>query len=238
MEREHKNLRHELKYFINYFEYKILSNRLRLALKCDGNSDINNEYHIRSLYFDDVYNSCLFEKQSGIKKRDKLRIRIYNMQDSIIKLEKKSKYGQLTCKETAILKREHAEQIIKGDVDFLLNSDNSLLRFLYLKTKNDVLKPVVIVDYVREAYTCNPGNVRITFDKYLKTGLNATDLFNKNISSVCALDEPVMIMEIKFDSFLPDYIKGLLQIYGRQKSSISKYDICRKYWKSNNWEDN
>lgn len=238
MEWKYRDLRHEHKYFINQGEYMLLRNRLHHALKGDSFADENNEYRIRSLYFDDVYNKGSFEKQSGTDTREKYRIRIYNLNTDTIKLEKKSKYGQLTSKETALIDREGAEKIIKGDIDFLLGSDNSLFRGFYIKHRNNILRPVVIVDYVREAYVYPLERVRITFDKYLRTGLSSIDLFDKDLLVISALDEPVMIMEIKYNSFLPGNIRALLQLPVRQRMSISKYDICRKFVKTNNWEDN
>jgi len=238
MEHVKKRLRHELKYYINYFQYRLIGDRIRWALKKDRFSDDRNEYSIRSLYFDDIYNSSLFEKVSGVECRKKFRIRIYNVDDRVIKLEKKMKFGQLTAKESALLTRKEAERIIGGDVDFMLDSDSRVMREFYFDYRNMLLKPAVIVDYVREAYIHPLGNVRITFDKYLSTGLCATDIFNKSMPKIASLDEPFMIMEVKYDEFLPEYIRGLLQVSALQRMSISKYTICRKFIKTNNWEDN
>ena len=98
-------------------------------------------------------------------------------------------------------------------------------------------KPIVIVDYFREAYISDINNIRITFDKELRTGLNLTDIFNKG-PTVDVMEEPKMILEIKYDHFLPDYLRQMLQISSSQRYAISKYVICRKYTKQNNWEDN
>ena len=79
-------LRHELKFFINEMQYHLLSNALDHVLHRDPNGDENNEYHIRSLYFDTVYDNALYDKLDGVQNRDKYRIRIYNLSDKVIKL--------------------------------------------------------------------------------------------------------------------------------------------------------
>jgi len=238
MESRGRRLRHELKFFINYPQYRILQKRLSTILKPDPFSDGNNEYHIRSLYFDDMYNSGLHEKLSGVMERNKYRIRIYNLDDQIIKLERKSKRGQYTEKRSSRISRDDYDRIMEGSVDFMMEREDPFLREVCLEFKHKMLKPVVIVDYVREAYIHPMGNVRITFDKELRTGLSSTDLFNKELFTVRALDEPVLIMEVKYDNFLPGFIQVLLQENILQRMAISKYTICRKFNKTNSWEDN
>lgn len=233
-----KIFRHEFKYYINYFEYEILRNRLKVILKKDKFANENGDYHIRSLYFDDINNTALFEKQSGILNRKKYRVRIYNLKDNVIKLEKKSRVGQFIHKESASLTRQDYEMIINQDIDFLKESDNKLLHEFYYDFISYRLEPKVIVDYIREAFVWSVGNIRITFDKYLKTGLYETDIFNKDIPTIDVVEEPKMILEIKYDSFLPDFIRSILQINSNQKYAISKYVICRKFTKWNSYEDN
>jgi hypothetical protein len=233
-----KVFRHEFKYYINYFEYEILRSRLKAILHKDKFANENGDYHIRSLYFDDIHNTALFEKQSGVLKRKKFRIRIYNLKDNVIKLEKKSRVGQFIHKESAHLTRQEYNMIMNEEIDFLKDSSNKLFHEFYFDIVSSRFKPEVIVDYIREAFIWDVGNIRVTFDKYLKTGLYKTDIFNKNISTIDVLEEPKMILEIKYDNFLPDFIRRILQINSNQRYAISKYVICRKYTKLNSWEDN
>ena len=93
-------LRHELKFFINEMQYQVLSRQLDRVLWRDPNGDVNNEYHIRSLYFDTIFNDAYFDKMDGDQNRDKYRIRIYNMRDTNIKLECKTKVGSLISKRS------------------------------------------------------------------------------------------------------------------------------------------
>ena len=199
-----KVFRNEVKYYINYLEYESLRSRLKNVLKKDRFSNESGDYHIRSLYFDDLSNTALYEKQSGILTRKKFRIRIYNIDNSLIKLEKKSRKGQFIHKESARLTLENYKDIVSGNIDFLISSDNKLLREFYIELSTLALKPNVIVDYIREAYVYDVNNIRITFDKFLRTGLNKIDLFDKELPTIDVMEEPKMILEIKFDHFLPD----------------------------------
>ena len=229
--------RHELKYFINFREYYSLSNKLKVLMKKDKNSNENGDYHIRSLYFDDYNDSALFEKQSGILRRKKYRIRIYNLSDDVIKLEKKSKVGQFINKESIQISRDQAEKIVNYDFSFLKEIKNKLATEFYFDLNTRLFRPKVIVDYMREAYTLNMNRIRVTFDKFLKTGMGKTDLFNKQLPLLSAIDEPFYIIEIKFSNMLPDYLKSVLQVESSQRLAISKYVYSRKFNKFRSWED-
>ena len=108
-------LRHELKFYINPVEYQVLSRQLDRVLERDPNGDENNEYHIRSLYFDTIYNDALLDKLDGVKNRDKYRIRIYNFSDKFIRMECKTKVGSLISKRSVAIPKLLAEQLIAGD---------------------------------------------------------------------------------------------------------------------------
>jgi hypothetical protein len=231
-----RRFRHEFKFYINHFEYEILRRKLQRCLSRDKFSDKSGNYHIRSLYFEDANNTALSEKQAGVLSRKKYRIRIYNLENSIIKLEKKAKEGQFISKQSAQITLNEYNKIINNDIEFLRNSNDVLLQEFYYDKLSNCYTPVVVVDYIREAYVLGYSNIRITFDKELKTGLNRIDIFN-DIPMIKAIEEPMMILEIKYDHFLPDFLRNILQIDSSQKYAISKYTICRKYTKMNSWED-
>ncbi|MED4583016.1 polyphosphate polymerase domain-containing protein [Brevibacillus choshinensis] len=223
-----KRLRNEWKYYIRFHDYISLRNKLRLITTLDPNSTDDEGYHIRSLYFDDVYDTSLYEKNYGVYKRRKYRIRIYNQSDAVIKLERKSKYDGYICKEAVSITRDEYEQVMAGQLDFLLKRKTGLLHDFYYDCKNHLFQPRVVTDYVREAYLMEIGNVRVTFDKSLMTNVNTFDIFDPQMKTVHAIHEPKMIMEVKFDNFLPINIRYLLQYFSNQRSAISKYVVCRE----------
>lgn len=229
-----KRFRHELKFFVSYEQYTQLRCRLGLVMKPDLSAGTGNRYLIRSLYFDDVYNSAYYDKINGVERRKKYRIRLYNHQQDVIKLEKKGKVGQYTLKEYELVTRDWCNQVLSGDIDFLKDSAGGVQADLYIGMKTALLKPVVLVDYIREAYVYPTGNVRITFDMELKSGLSSTDLFNPEVPVVYALDPGTVIMEVKFDQFLPQSIQKLVSCVRNERDSISKYILCRDTMNRNN----
>ena len=222
-------LRHELKYHITPAELGVLRGVLRPLMQLDPNGNENNEYHIRSLYFDTINDDALEEKIAGVGNRKKYRIRIYNFSDRVIKLECKSKYGDLISKQSVSIPRELAEQLIAGDPEGLQRMRHPLFHDVFREMRTRLLRPAVIVDYVREAYIHPAEEVRITFDKQLRTGLFSQDLFERWLPTICPLDDNSMILEVKFDNYLPDYICRLLWSCNAQRSAVSKYTWCRRY---------
>lgn len=224
-------LRHEQKYFINEMQYFVLSGILDQTLQRDPNGDEYNEYQIRSLYFDTVWNTALYDKIDGDQNRDKYRIRIYNFSDKIIKMECKTKIGSLISKRSQTIPKLLCEQLIAGDPTGLETTRSGLLNDVYREMTVNLLRPAVIVDYVREAYLHPAEEVRITFDKQLRSGLRSTDIFNPNLPTVPPFDNNEIILEVKYNRVLPPYIRDLLSTYcpNAQQSAISKYTWCRRF---------
>ncbi|MEL7604341.1 MAG: polyphosphate polymerase domain-containing protein, partial [Bacillota bacterium] len=223
--------RHELKYYINYAEYILLRNTLKALAQIDKYAGENGEYFIRSLYFDDEYESALNEKLGGSDYRKKYRIRIYNFSDDVIKFEKKIKQGQFITKKSISLSRDEYERITAGEYAFLLRRKEPFAQELYLELRSNRLRPRVIVDYIREAYVYPFENIRITFDKELRSGMwLSPDIFDPNLPTMPMYEEGMLVLEVKFEKSLPAHIRGVLgNIQAAQHSAISKYVICRKF---------
>jgi hypothetical protein len=221
-------LRHELKYPLTFLEYEVLRKKLATVLQPDPHAVHDGSYHIRSLYFDDFKNSAFFEKQAGVARRKKYRIRIYNHNSDCIKLERKTKLDQYIRKETTCVSREDAENMIAGNVTFLCGSQNPLLRNFYLECRSSLLRPVVMVDYLREAYVYPVGNVRITFDTQLHTGIGCVDFFCKESCTTGVPTEDGITLEVKFDDVLPLHIRGLFPDTIRPRCSLGKFAACKE----------
>ncbi len=225
-------VRHELKYYISRGQYQILARLLRTLLAPDENADENAEYHIRSLYFDTVFDQALQDKIAGVRDRNKYRIRLYNLSDKFIRMECKTKIGDYIAKRQAVITRDLSEQLMTGDPSGLENTSSGLLREVFREMRIHLLRPAVIVDYVREAYMHPAEDVRITFDKQLRSGLFSHDLFNPRLPTVSPLDDPdQVILEVKFNRVLPDYLSQVLSLASgwSSRSAISKYVLCRRF---------
>lgn len=220
--------RHEYKHSLNYMDYQILRGRLASVLPHDGNVGQAGIYTVRSLYFDTPGDKALREKIDGVDKREKFRIRRYNDDMDFLRLEKKSKANGLCYKQAEPVTRAQVEQIIAGDIAWMALDERPLLVELYSKMRGQLLRPRTIVVYEREPFIYGAGNVRITFDRAIRSGLSSTDFFNNALPTVSAGDE-LVLLEVKYDAFIPDFIVRLLQLEHRRAAACSKYALCRTY---------
>lgn len=220
------DFRHEWKHEISYMDMLSLRQRLRAVAQPDVHA-ANGKYQIRSLYFDTPSDKALREKLNGVSRREKFRIRYYNGDTSIIHLEKKSKVGGLGNKQSAALSAVEANAILQGELGWMMGSGRPLVQELYSKMTTQLLRPRTIVDYTREPYVYPPGNVRVTLDYDIRTGLGCTD-FLKPCVTIPAGDAPI-ILEVKWDAFLPSVIRDAVRLEGRRACAFSKYAQCRIY---------
>lgn len=221
------NFRHEWKHEINVSDMIAIRQRLRAVAKVDTHA-IDGKYEIRSLYFDNPADKVLREKWNGVNIREKIRIRYYNRDTTLIYLEKKSKFNGLGCKDKVSLTKEEVQAILEGNYEWMRNSGRKLVEELYGKMMSQGLRPKTIVAYTREPFVYAPGNVRITLDYNIRTGLGNTDFLNPSSITIPAGDSPI-ILEVKWDEFLPSVIRDVVQLEGRRTSAFSKYAICRMY---------
>lgn len=219
--------RHEWKFEINYADYLVLRTRLKAVMKPDSHAQ-NNKYEIRSLYFDTNKDTALREKVDGVNRREKFRIRYYNGDTSFIRLEKKSKLNGLCAKESCSLSKEEAQRIVDGDFGWLKDCGRPLGQELYFKMMTTGFRPKTIVDYTREPFVFSAGNVRVTIDYNIRTGQLRTDFLNPDTITLPAGDS-TMLLEVKWDEYLPEIIKDAVTIPGRRAAAFSKYERCRIY---------
>ena len=219
--------RHEWKHEISYADLLAIRQRLRAVAESDPHAE-NGRYLIRSLYFDNLSDKALREKIDGVNLREKFRIRYYNGDPSVIHLEKKSKRAGLGTKYSAELTKDEAQSIVDGELDWMMASGRPLVQELYCKMRYQGLRPKTIVDYTREPFIYRPGNVRVTFDYDIRTGLSCTDFLNPDCVTIPAGDSPILL-EVKWDAFLPSVIRDCVQTPGRRVEAFSKYAQCRIY---------
>lgn len=227
MNRQQIQYRHEWKHEISYLDLLAIRSRLGAVALPDPHA-ADGKYMIRSIYFDNLRDKALREKVDGVNQREKFRIRFYNMDTSFISLEKKSKINGLGTKYSARLTLEEARKIADGDLDWMMESGRPLVEEFYCKMSSQGLRPRTIVDYTREPYIYGPGNVRVTFDYDIRTGLMNTGFLDPDCVTVPAGDAGI-ILEVKWDNYLPSVIKDCVQTPGRRVTAFSKYAQCRIY---------
>jgi len=218
--------RNELKHVITVSDAKAIAMNLSVIAKRDPHTGPDGQYRIRSLYLDDLRDTALREKLDGVSCRQKFRIRYYNDDTSFIMLEKKVKEGGAGYKLQHRLTREQVESILNGETSFLATSGEPLLIDFYLQMKNRGLRPKVVVQYDRIPFVYEPGNVRVTIDFNVRAGKVVRDFLNPDQVTIPVTDG-LVLLEVKWDDFLPGNIRNALQLRNRGQSAFSKYAQCR-----------
>ena len=223
-----RKYRHELKFIISSNMAEILKMKLAPLMDVDANSIYDDKtYLIRSLYFDDMDSSAYYEKMDGVEFRKKYRIRIYNMDDSFIRLECKYKHNNMTSKDQLKISKDVCDKIVNSeslDIDLY---DNKFFKQFYVDKTLKGLKPSIIVDYKRLAYTYPISDVRITFDSKIRSGLYNYNLFDENINYYSIIDDDEVVLEVKFNEILPEPIAIILSTVPTARQAFSKFAHCR-----------
>ncbi len=221
-----RKYRHELKYIISPNMALLLQSQLKAIMDVDANSVYQDHtYKIRSLYFDNDSSDAYYEKLNGVLYREKYRIRYYNDDDSFIRLERKLKHNNMTSKDQINITREICDKIINGEVEEL--EGTGLLEEFLSDMKRKHLKPSVIVDYTRLAYTYPVSEVRITFDSKIKSGIYDYELFDYELPTVPVIEDKEVVLEVKFNEVLPETISMILSTIPMYRQAVSKFALCR-----------
>ena len=218
-------MRHEIKSRLHPAEAAALRVRLRAVMQRDPYARPDGTYDIHSIYLDTPTRTALNEKQVGMPVRHKYRIRYYNDNRFFFRLERKSKVGQLCDKVGCTLTRPEIDRLMAGDILWMPACDRPLVRELYLKMRTELMQPSVQVHYNREAYVYGPGNVRVTLDSDIRTGLWDTDFLSPNQPRPRTQSDDFVLLEVKFDSYLPEIIRDITCCQCRPMG-FSKFEAC------------
>lgn len=229
MDKFNGKFRHEYKYICSDRQLALLKARIDGLISLDSHVGADKMYNIRSVYFDDYDNRCLYENISGTDPREKFRIRIYNYSSDKISLELKKKVSGKTQKLSCPLTKEQTEQLLTGIPLPVSSEYPPVLQKLCLQMRRWMLKPVVIVEYDRIPYVMKEGNVRVTLDLNICSSLEIDKFFEKHISKRPIMPIGQQVLEVKWDEFLPDVIYHNLQLDSLQRTAFSKYQLCRKF---------
>ncbi len=217
--------RHEYKHQINLADVYGIRTRLSAVAKHDANCGKDGTYFVKSLYFDNYMDKALREKTDGVNKREKFRIRYYGTDTSFIRLEKKSKINGLCNKVSCKITAEECQKIIDGDIEFMLHSEQELMRELYAKMKYQILRPKCIVSYTRESFVYPSGNVRVTIDMDICGSNNVREFLNPDLPFLKT--HRYSVLEVKWDEYLPEIIRDVVQVKSRRSAAFSKYAAVR-----------
>ena len=221
--------RHEYKYLISRRDAELLKRRLPHVMEPDPHAGPTGKYTIRSLYFDDFASVAYYEKLDGINERTKYRIRFYNYDTSVIKLERKEKLGNLTRKTAQTITKQDARSLEYSLTGKCPDNPEGLTEELRLACHSRGLRPRVLVDYDRTPFVCRDGNTRITIDENLRTRPYIAHLFASPRAMIPVLDPDQVILEVKFDDFIPAHLLTALADIPKDAMAISKFALCMSF---------
>lgn len=217
--------RHEYKYLISSASAELLKRRLPAIMARDPHAGPSGQYTIRSLYFDDRNYSAYDEKLSGISDRLKYRIRYYNYDTRMIRLEKKEKHGGLTRKTGKSITLADALHLQSGSSEVCPDTQGELITELRCGISCG-LRPAILVDYDRTPFVCNAGQTRITIDENIRTRPYCASLLASENAMIPVLEDGIVVLEVKFNDFLPGYLAEALADVPKINFAISKYVLC------------
>ncbi len=220
-------LREEKKFLINIEDFLRLSHKLEQVMIQDGHNGTHG-YVIRSLYYDTIYDQDYFEKAAGTELRRKMRLRIYDPTADFAMLEMKQKQGIQQLKRSLRVSREDAEVLCRGDYSPLLHYEEPFAAECYAMMQARCYRPVTIVEYHRKAFIAKENKIRVTFDNQIVATESNFDLFSPRLNMNPVLDKFDVVLEVKFNGFLLDYIRRLINDIDRSELSVSKYVLARQ----------
>lgn len=218
--------RTETKYLVTPVEYGDLMITLPKLLDPDPHNG-GFGYRVKSLYFDSFDDRDFYDKVDGLENRKKIRLRIYGNLEERVKLEIKIKENMFQAKDSMWIKREDAIRLQECDFACLDNYDDPLAEKLRRIMTWNNYRPVVLVDYLRKAFTGEVNNTRITLDSEIRSTELELDLFASPEWLVPIQMGHFAVLEIKSTGELPKYVKKYIEGYGRSSRAVSKYRESR-----------
>jgi len=226
--------RYEHKYIISKQDYYRLRHALPRILKLDPHNQFGKTYNVRSIYFDDPFDSAYFEKIDGAFERTKYRMRFYDYSDKVIKLEKKEKIGGITFKTDMLIDRKVVEIALKEPLYLDINYfADPLYKEFVIACKTKRLLPKAIIQYDREAFLLNYEGIRICFDSQIRSCPPLENAFDEQLNTMTMLHEPIYIFEVKYKRFLPNYVREIIEMIDTTQTAFSKYSISRQILSQN-----
>ena len=214
----------EKKYLVSDTDLAIIKPRLE-AVMCKDRNQQGDSYEIRSVYFDDIVNSCVSEIEDGVDNRKKFRIRAYDLSKDFLRLEIKEKNNGFNRKQSCVISLQEYERLVSGDMSIPFGERKQLNELLIMR-RLSAMKAKLIIRYERTAYTYPAGNVRITFDRNIAASPYLDEFFEARTEGmVPVLPVGMNILEVKYDEFLPDIISAQLETGKFMQTSFSKYYI-------------
>jgi SPX domain protein involved in polyphosphate accumulation len=227
--------RYEYKYLIPASVVPAIRAAVRTTSKIDRYSGPDGTYRIRSLYFDTDHYDLYWANDREQADRFKLRARMYPGNESPVFLEVKRRVFDVILKSRAAVPADRWRDVLTGNESALAalspSARTNALKFLAPYHRHHI-RPVLLVEYEREAYISEIDSyARLTFDRKIvvqeqdKLDLDALATRWRAIDhrAQTYTEEPVCVLELKFERRPPRWMTALVQRLDLIRYSFSKY---------------
>ena len=221
--------RREIKYLLSPDQLDEFHRQVGGILTADRHGGESGGYYNHSIYFDSLSGRYGREKTEGLSLRTKPRIRFYrrlgDFEPLAVFLELKQRYDDFVLKERTVTDFDTANALLSPFRSGGVADDGGsavLAKFHYLRQRHD-LRPMVAVLYRRQAFGCDlfPG-LRITFDRTV-SATDRTDAATPPEFFHPVLPSNRIVLEIKYNYRMPDWIAETIHRLEMRQVSISKY---------------
>lgn len=230
MIKEFNSLRKEIKYVIPLDKALVIKEQMDRLLERDSYCT-EGTYLVSSLYFDSVNNIDFSEKLSGVINRKKVRLRIYNGDASLCKLEIKQKSDDRQQKLGFIISEADARALSHGEYHVLKKyfdiSENSLRAYSIMEQGQ--YRPAVQVAYDRLAYKYPMYDTRVTIDMNVRSTESNLDLFSSFVPYTPIMQESA-VLEIKYSGKMMGFLSAILAQFHLTQGTYSKYCAGRRVY--------
>jgi hypothetical protein len=231
-------MRRELKYLVPEADRERLLARIAPYLGSDAHAERRGagppSYTVRSVYLDTPDLRDYHEKESGILRRRKLRIRGYDTPTNAgVFLEVKHKNGSAVWKDRTLVPAPVAARLVAGDpvagLGLSVAAERSAASFVY-RLRRECRRPVLLVTYDREPLVGRlDPSLRVTLDRRLRCA--AYPELSDDLGGL--YDERRLrqvlpgqfILEVKFDRVYPSWFRSLVGAFGLRRQALSKYGM-------------
>ncbi len=225
-----KPWRHERKFRIAAWQCARAASSCRRVMQADSHAGPEGDYFIRSVYLDSLAGGDVADKAAGALSRKKIRIRTYAQQPEFAVLERKSKIGAWNRKERMVLGILEAQALVEGDFEPLLREGSDAAVRFYGDMTAGLYRPVVCVEYEREAYVLPFEDIRVTFDKAVRYSVTNLELTGAKTTTPLFPDGGALL-EVKYDLEFPRWLAEVLGSLDEVQVAASKFGLSLAPWR-------
>ena len=222
--------RSEWKFLCSDGQLEMIRARLDGILAYDTHADSDGSYRVHSLYFDDYRDSCAAGNESGDGIRYKYRVRYYGNDTGSLFFERKEKRYGFGNKVSCAITGDVYQSLLNGDVCSLFwQTEESVLKKYCALSMSRWFTPKAIIDYERTAFVEPVTHIRITLDRNITAACDFRSFLGGSYLQIPVTKMHQNILEVKFDDFLPNWIRKILESLNIQQTTYSKYYLGRKH---------